>query len=245
MPGGECIFLQGCAGDIAAWDYWFGNREASRHSFERRDEFGQAVGKARARGAGRDRDDRRRGARQRRRPGSSSGAAGSRGASRSSRAGSTSSSKEPDPEFPEAWPESVHTATSAQDFPVAVPALRAQDVRGHGAPARRARPRRAAGAPDRRRRDRREPVRALQRVRRPHPRGQPVRDDVHARLHERLRGLPARRARTSTWSTASRSTTSSTRTATAGPTGSRTRTSIAARSSASSTRASGCCAGSS
>ena len=83
-------------------------------------------------------------------------------------------------------------------LPGAVPALRARDVRGHGAPDRRARPRRAAGAPDRRRGDRREPVRALQRVRRPHPRGQPVRDDVRARLHERLRGLPAARARIST-----------------------------------------------
>ena len=38
---------------------------------------------------------------------------------------------------------------------------------------RRARLHRAPGAPDRRRRDRREPVRALQRVRLPHPEGSP------------------------------------------------------------------------
>ncbi len=116
-------------------------------------------------------------------------------------------------------------------LPVALPALRARDVRRHGPPTRRARAGGDPGAPDRRRGDRREPVRALQRVRRADPRGEPVRDDIHARVHERLRRLLPRRARTSTCSTASPSTTCSTRTAIAGRTGSRTRTSTAARPS--------------
>ena len=164
-PGAEVLFLSGCGGDVAGWDYWFGNWEASRHSYARRDELGEAIGAAVARGA---------------RPESSSvgdptlAAASTRielprrrhtYALEDVEARIAALEALPKPDFPEAWDDTVHTATSAQQYPPMYQSSSARLLRRHDPARRRPDRGRAAGARDRRRSDRLQPVRALQRAR--------------------------------------------------------------------------------
>ena len=115
-PGAECLFLSGCGGDVAAWDYWFGNWEASRHSYARRDELGEAIAASVAGVLPTIEPDR-----------DATLAAASRRIELPRRrhayeldeieARIAELDALPEAEFPEAWDDSIHTATSAQQFP--------------------------------------------------------------------------------------------------------------------------------
>jgi hypothetical protein len=43
LPGAECLFFQACAGDLAPLDYWFGNEAPVPHGFPARDRVGLAL----------------------------------------------------------------------------------------------------------------------------------------------------------------------------------------------------------
>ena len=115
-PGADCLFLAGCGGDVAGWDYWFGNWDASRHSYARRDELGEAVAAAvvetldsieTSADAPLAAASERLTLRRRRLP----------YRLEELEQGLARLDVLPGADFDDAWDESVHTATSAQQFP--------------------------------------------------------------------------------------------------------------------------------
>lgn len=115
-PGAECLFLQGCSGDVAPFDHWFGNRDARPQTFEACDELGVAIGEAALAvlpGIATVADARigaavsRLALRRRRIPYGS-------GELRALRA---QVEAEPEPPLGERWADDLHMATSALDFP--------------------------------------------------------------------------------------------------------------------------------
>jgi neutral ceramidase len=116
LAGAECLYLSGCGGDVAAWDFWFGNRDARPHSYEGRDELGRALAAAvlEAAAAVEPQDD------------APLGAASERLKLRRRRvpwelgeleARLAALEAAPTADYPERWPDGMHTATSAQDEP--------------------------------------------------------------------------------------------------------------------------------
>jgi hypothetical protein len=116
-PGVECLFLQACAGDLAPLDFWFGNETPVPHGLPARDRVGGALAAEVRRVlptiftasegelAAQSSVVR---LRRRRLPWSDADL------DRVER----QLAAESEPPFPEAWPEEVHTATSAQRFPL-------------------------------------------------------------------------------------------------------------------------------
>jgi hypothetical protein len=115
--GVEPIFIQGCAGDVAPFtDWWFGNEEASRHSYEARDELGRKLA-ASALGVYREIE-----------PTSAARVAAASEwlelrrrrheySAEEIRAAMDDWQARPEPEWPETWSDEIHTMTSAQQFP--------------------------------------------------------------------------------------------------------------------------------
>ena len=117
FAGAECLFVQGCAGDVAPWDFWMGNPRPMAHSYAKRDELGDRVGAEIARVAG-----------------GLQTTAGARVKARSQMLPlrrrqlpfedaeleliQRSLANQADPEYPELWAEQVHTVNSAQLFPL-------------------------------------------------------------------------------------------------------------------------------
>ena len=116
-PGTECLFFQACAGDLAPLDYWFGNEAAVRHGYPARDRVGGALAAEvrrvvptiwTAREPELAVESRVVPLRRRRLPWSDADL------DRVERR----LAAESEPAFPEVWADEIHTATSAQRFPL-------------------------------------------------------------------------------------------------------------------------------
>jgi hypothetical protein len=116
-PGTECLFFQACAGDLAPLDYWFGNEAAIPHGYPARDRVGGALAAEVRRvvptiwTGGEPElaiDSRVVPLRRRRLPWSDADL------DRVERR----LAAETEPPFRETWADEVHTATSAQRFPL-------------------------------------------------------------------------------------------------------------------------------
>ena len=117
LPGAACVFLQGCAGDIAPWDFWMGNPSPRPHTYANRDELGERVGVEIARVAA-----------QLQTAADARVAATSLMLALRRRQLSWEQAEldliegslrtQPDPEYPELWPPHLHTANSAQNYPL-------------------------------------------------------------------------------------------------------------------------------
>lgn len=128
LPGVTALFLQACGGDVAPWNYWFGNPDALPMTFANRDRLGAALGTvAVAAAAGIEtRAACPLGARalhlslaSRRLPWSLADIDGA----------VERLAKESEPEYPRVWPDGLHTMNSAQRFPLHYQRLAAQTFR--------------------------------------------------------------------------------------------------------------------
>jgi hypothetical protein len=117
LPAAECLFLQACAGDLAPLDFWFGNETPVPHGFPTRDRVGGGIAA-----------EVRRLLPSIRTAPDAAVAAASRVVSLRRRRLPWSDAEldameqrlaaQAEPAYPAVWPDEVHTATSAQRFPL-------------------------------------------------------------------------------------------------------------------------------
>ena len=139
LPGVECLFLQGCAGDVAPFRLVVRQlRGEPALATSARDGLGASSPRRRSRRYAADRADAGRARRRRRRVARAAPAPARLHGRRDPRRAIASWRARPQPDWPETWAPEVHTMTSAQQFPDLVHVGRPDDVPRHDRARRRA-----------------------------------------------------------------------------------------------------------